>query len=176
MQLSAMRKQYSKQLQDIVEVELQEILSGIPLKLDYRQGWSEELCLADAMELNRERDIRSGFTNAGIHRDDLRFMSEGRIASEILSRGQSKRLCLALLLATLKLVSKSSQSRIILLIDDLHSELDSTAQSIVYQQFIDMDLQMFISNIDSAVPQAINKKEFKLFHVEHGIIKPRNFS
>jgi len=176
MQLSAMRKQYSEQLQDIVEVELKEILSGIPFKLDYQQGWPEELCLADAIKLNRKRDIRSGFTNAGIHRDDLRFMSQGKISSEILSRGQSKRLCLALLLAALKVVSKTSQSRIILLIDDLHSELDSNAQSIVYRQFIDMNLQMFISNIDSAVPQANHGKEFKLFHVEHGIIRPRNFS
>jgi recombinational DNA repair ATPase RecF len=62
------------------------------------------------------------------------------------------------------------------LIDDLHSELDATAQEIVYQQFIDMGLQIFISNIDSAVPAAFSGKEFKLFHVEHGIIKPRNFS
>jgi DNA replication and repair protein RecF len=176
MHLSAMRRKYSKQLQAIVEVELQEILSGLSLELEYRQGWQEDLCLAEAIRNNRERDIRSGYTSAGIHRDDLNFMCQGRNASEILSRGQSKRLCIALLLAALKLVSKSRKNRIILLIDDLHSELDAAAQNMVYQQFINMDLQMFISNIDSSVPQAINGKEFKLFHVEHGIIKPRNLS
>jgi DNA replication and repair protein RecF len=174
--LSTMRREYCRQLQQIVEVELREILTGISLEIEYRQGWAEDHCLEDVIKTNRERDIRSGFTNAGVHRDDLRFMCQGRNASEILSRGQSKRLCLALLLAALKLVSKSRQSRIILLIDDLHSELDTTAQNIVYQQFIDMGLQMFISNIDSRVPAAISEKEFKLFHVEHGIIKPRNFS
>ena len=176
MVLSEMRKKYCAQLQTIIEVELQEILSGISLELKYQSGWEDELSLADAIKNNRERDIRSGFTNAGIHRDDLRFMLEGRNASEVLSRGQSKRMCLALLLATLKLVSKSRQSRIILLIDDLNSELDAAAQNSVYQQFMDMDLQMFISNIDSVVPETLNGKEFKLFHVEHGIIKPRNFS
>ena len=174
--LSAMRRDYCKQLQDIIEVELREIMSGLSLELEYQQGWADELCLDDAIKSNRERDIRSGFTNAGIHRDDLRFMSQGRNASEILSRGQSKRLCLALLLAALKVVGKSRQNRIILLIDDLHSELDSKAQSMVYKQFVEMDLQMFISNIDSAAPEVINQKEFKLFHVEHGIIRPRNFS
>lgn len=174
--LSAMRKKYCAQLQIIIEVELREILSGISLELEYRPGWSDELSLADATRSNRERDIRSGFTNAGIHRDDLIFLSEGRNASEILSRGQSKRMCLALLLATLKVVSKSKQNRIILLIDDLNSELDTTAQNMVFQQFMDMNLQIFISNIDNAVPQALGEKEFKLFHVEHGIIKPRNFS
>ena len=174
--LSVMRRQYCKQLQDIVEGDLCEILSGISLKLEYQQGWSEKLCLADTFKRNRERDIRSGFTNAGIHRDDVRFMSAGKNASEVLSRGQSKRLCLALLLASLKLVGKSRQNRIILLIDDLHSELDAKAQKLVYQQFSEMDLQMFISNIDSEVPDAVRAKEFKMFHVEHGIIKPRNFS
>ncbi len=174
--LRTMRSDYCKKLQGIVEVELCEILSGISLELVYQQGWPDDLSLEDAIKSNRERDIRSGFTNAGIHRDDLRFMSQGRNASEILSRGQSKRLCLALLLAALKVVSKSRQNRIILLIDDLNSELDSNAQNTVYQQLVEMDLQMFISNIDSAIPEPIRGKEIKLFHVEHGIIRPRNFS
>jgi DNA replication and repair protein RecF len=171
-----MRREYSGQLQKIAEVELQEILTGLSLEIEYRQGWAEDLCLGDAIKSNRERDIRSGFTNAGVHRDDIRFKCQGRNANEILSRGQSKRLCLALLLAALKLVSTSRQDRIILLIDDLHSELDATALNIIYQQFIGMGLQIFISNIDSIVPSALEGKEFKLFHVEHGIIKPRNFS
>jgi len=174
--LSKMRRDYCIKLQAVVEVELCEILSGISLELEYQQGWPDDISLVDATRINRERDIRSGFTNAGIHRDDLSFLSQGRNASEILSRGQSKRLCIALLLAALKVVSKSRHSRIILLIDDLNSELDSNAQNIVYQQLVDMDLQMFVSNIDSPVPEAISGKEIKLFHVEHGIIRPRNFS
>lgn len=176
LRLSAMRRKYCAELQAIVEVELQQILSGISLELEYRQGWPEEFSLPESIGNNHDRDIRAGFTSTGIHRDDLRFLSGGRNASDILSRGQSKRLCLALLLAALKVVSKSRKTRIILLIDDLHSELDVSAQNMVYQQFIDMDLQMFISNIDNAVPLALSGKEFKLFHVEHGIIKPRNFS
>jgi len=176
LKLNAMRRDYCKKLQATVEGELSEILSGISLELEYRQGWPDDLSLLDATRNNRDRDIRSGFTNTGIHRDDLKFMSQGKNAIEILSRGQSKRLCLALLLASLKVVSKSRQDRIILLIDDLNSELDSKAQNIVYQQLVNMDLQMFISNIDSLVPEAIMGKEIKLFHVEHGIIRPRNFS
>jgi hypothetical protein len=39
-----------------------------------------------------------------------------------------------------------------------------------------MDLQLFVSNIDGVVPTGIEAKEFKWFHVEHGIIKPRIFS
>ena len=174
--LNEMRRDYCQKLLSIVEVELSDILSGISLELEYQQGWPDDLSLVNVLESNRERDIRSGFTNAGIHRGDLKFMSQGRNASEILSRGQGKRLCLALLLGALKLVRQSKQNGIILLIDDLHSELDKKAQNIVYQQLVDMDLQMFISNIDSAVPEAIGGKEIKSFHVEHGTIRPQNFS
>ena len=174
--ISAMRSLYCQQLQKIIETEFKEILTDLPLKLEYRQGWPDDYSLAEAFDVNRERDIRAGFSHVGIHRDDIGFLSEGRNVSEIFSRGQSKRLCLVLLLAALKLVGKERAGRIILLIDDLNSELDATSQNIVYRQFKAMDLQLFISNIESTVPQVFGGKEFKLFHVEHGIIKPRNFS
>ena len=93
-----------------------------------------------------------------------------------MSRGQSKRVCLVLLLAILRLVNEASQCPVILLIDDLHSELDSHAQNLVYQKLLEMNIQLFISNIEPLVPDALSAKEFKMFHVEHGIIKPRNFS
>ncbi len=176
LKISTMRRQYCEELQNILALELEKILSGLSLELDYQQGWPENQELANALKAHRERDIRSGFTGTGIHRDEIDLKSAGRKVGEVLSRGQSKRLCLALLLAILKLVRKSQQTRIILLIDDLHSELDQEAQNIIYGQLAVMDLQLFISNIDSAIPGSLRTKEFKMFHVEHGIIKPRNFS
>jgi DNA replication and repair protein RecF len=176
LKISAMRLGYCEALGEILSDELGKILSGLALELGYQQGWPQQQDLAEALDKIRERDIRAGFTSIGIHRDDIDLTSGGRKVGEFVSRGQSKRLCLALLLAVLKLVSKNQQNRIILLIDDLHSELDQESQDLVYEQLADIDLQLFISNIDSSVPRAINVKEFKLFHVEHGIIKRRNFS
>jgi len=83
---------------------------------------------------------------------------------------------MALLMASLKLVGQKTGKQIILLIDDLHSELDQTAQQKIYRQLTDMDLQLFVSNIDERLPEGLHTKEFKMFHVEHGTIKPRNFS
>ena len=142
----------------------------------YRQGWPEGVELKQALLDQRQRDIQSGFTNSGIHRDDLVMTSQGRKASEVLSRGQSKRLGIALVLAALRLVNKYSQQRIILLIDDLRSELDQAAQKRVYHQLLEMDLQLFISNIDGAASDALETKEFKMFHVKHGTIRPQNLS
>ncbi|UCH38457.1 MAG: DNA replication/repair protein RecF [Gammaproteobacteria bacterium] len=175
-ELYVMRKQYSEKLQLVIRDCFEEILEGIPLAIDYQQGWPDDTDLPQSLERSRERDIRLGFTGEGIHRDDLDLRSNGIRVGEVLSRGQSKRVCLVLLLAVLKLVSDASHSPVILLIDDLHSELDQHAQQLIYRQLLQMDLQLFISNIEQVVPAAIEAKEFKMFHVEHGIIRPRIFS
>lgn len=174
--LSQMRRDYVEILKRVVNDELKAITSGVRLELVYKPGWTEKDGLAEALSKARETDIRRGFTSVGIHRDDLCLISDGRNASEVLSRGQAKRLCLALILAILMIVKKGRDSGIILLIDDLNSELDPDARNSIYQQLLEMDLQLFISNIEAVVPSAFTSKEVKMFHVEHGIIKPRIFS
>lgn len=175
LEISRMRRHYSEALEKIVHTELAELVDGLELGLEYRPGWGARR-LADTLRRNRERDLHAGFTQYGIHRDDLRFESEQKLASEVLSRGQGKRLCLALLIGLLKLVGRAGQKQIILLIDDLHSELDLAAQTHIYQQLGGLDLQLFVSNIEARFPAAFDAKDVKMFHVEHGIIKPRNFS
>ena len=174
--LQEMRLREVRALQELVGEELSGLLSGIPIDMEYRCGWPADLDLAEALTQQRARDIRSGFTNVGVHRDDLLFRSDNHKADEVLSRGQIKRLSLALLLASLKRVGQGTGKRIVLLIDDLHSELDADAQQKIYRQLLDMDIQLFVSNIEARLPDGMDAKEFKMFHVEHGTIKPRNFS
>ena len=176
LQIDLMRRNQCSGLRGIFEQELEGLLQGIPVELEYQSGWPSDKGLDQAMREQRHKDIRSGFTTQGIHRGDLVLSSRGRKVGEVLSRGQSKRLGLALMLAALKLVNDNNSQRIILLIDDLHSELDTEAQTRVYRQLLDMDLQLFVSNIDNAVPEGLEAKEFKMFHVEHGTIRPQNFS
>ena len=176
MRLSRLRSHYCEQLNSLMSEQTSGILENLSITLEYQQGWPQSEKLEDSLEKYRARDIKAGFTSCGIHRDDLRILSRGRPVMETLSRGQSKRLCLALILSALKLVNEKAPGQIILLIDDLHSELDESAQSMVYDQLDNMDLQLFISNIDESVPKPVAAKEFKMFHVEHGMIKPRKFS
>ncbi|MDC1287684.1 DNA replication/repair protein RecF [Gammaproteobacteria bacterium] len=175
LQLHRMRRQQCVELGELITTEFSDLLHDIPVEIEYRKGWPEGIDLAQALVAQRQRDIQSGFTNAGIHRDDLLITTKGIKATEVLSRGQSKRLCLALLMASLEMVSRSTGKRIILLIDDLHSELDISAQQRVYQKLSAMDLQLFVSNIGRNPPEGL-AKDFKMFHVEHGTIKPRIFS
>jgi DNA replication and repair protein RecF len=176
MRLSQMRRDYCEILRVVVDNELQAIMEGVPMELVYQPGWSGKAGLGEALNKARDTDIRRGFTSVGIHRDDLRLLSDGRNANEVLSRGQAKKLSLALVLGLLKIVGKGKKSGIILLIDDLSSELDQEAQNSIYHQLLEMDLQLFISNIEAVVPSGFTSKEVKMFHVEHGTIKPRKSS
>ena len=171
-----MRERYAVELTEIIETELKGLVEDLPVVSLYQPGWSRDKTLSEALIADRERDRKAGFTHSGIHRDDMKFSLGANPAAEVLSRGQSKRFCLALILTALKLVLRYSSKQIILLIDDLQSELDTKAQDLIYHQLQQLDVQLFISNIEPTVPTPLQGKEFKMFHVEHGTIGPSNFS
>ena len=173
--IDQMRRRYAKELADLLITNFSGLLSDIPARIAYHPGWSQDLDLLEVLKHDRERDRRAGFTHSGIHRADLKFEVDGKPVDEVLSRGQSKRFCLALMLAALKLVGRYSDKRILLLIDDLHSELDTEAQALIYRHLEHLDVQLFVSNIESSVPAPLATKEFKMFHVEHGTITAQNF-
>ncbi len=173
MVLHNMRIEYCKKIAKTVNLELSDLVSDMNISLHYQQGWKNGLTLAESLRNARGRDISSGFTNIGIHRDDLLILSDARPATDILSRGQIKRLSLALMVAELKIVSKQCAQEIILLIDDLRAEMDESAQRKIYQALFEIDLQLFVTNIDGKPNRSLEGKDFKMFHVEHGMIKVR---
>lgn len=173
MALHELRSNYCQIISDLLANEISDLLTGMSISLKYQQGWKQNTSLLQSLKTNRDRDIRSGFTNSGIHRDDLVILANAEPAADVLSRGQLKRLSLALLMASLRVVKAKSHRPIILLIDDLHAEMDKTSQKKTYEELLEMDLQLFITNIEASIPEPIKSKDFKWFHVEHGMIKSR---
>ncbi|MFV2031227.1 MAG: DNA replication/repair protein RecF [Gammaproteobacteria bacterium] len=165
------RRQYTALISNMLAEQMNDLLGDLNISLDYRAGWPAEIDLQRCLQINRDKDIKSGFTNFGVHRDNIRIFADGSPAAQTLSRGQVKSLCLAMLITALKLVRAENDRPMILLIDDLCSELDKTTQQQVFQQLLDLGIQMFITNIESLIPSAFRGKDFKMFHVEHGIIK-----
>ncbi len=174
--LQEMRSQYCSEINYILNHDLASLVSDVNLSIEYRQGWNLELGLQKSLLETRDRDIRRGFTSRGIHRDELLILSDKQLASEVLSRGQIKRVSIALLVASLKIVHRLKKAAVILLIDDLGAELDKSAQQIVYKVLSDINVQLFVTNIDKELPDVLQSKEYKMFHVEHGIIKPQKIS
>ncbi len=87
-------------------------------------GW-----ILEYLKENRERDIITGHTHIGPHRDDFTVSVKNEKttvieASRFLSRGEIKLLLLSLKLIEVSFLSKNQERDIILLIDDIFAELD----------------------------------------------------
>lgn len=104
---------------------------------------------AEEMRKARVRDVASGHTQIGPHRDDLEFLLEGRPIVEHASRGEYRTILLALKMIEMDFFSEDG-GRPILLLDDVFSELDHERQKFLLEKV--SAFQTFITTTkDSAV-------------------------
>lgn len=137
--------------------------------LHYQPGWRrEELPLADALLLARERDILTGHTSAGPHRADWRIEFGLVPGRDALSRGQAKLAALAALLAQAQHHADHARDWPIVVLDDLASELDQAHQQRVLSWLAGTDAQVFISGTDRPVALDRLALSAQMFHVEQG--------
>jgi DNA replication and repair protein RecF len=87
-------------------------------------GESPRDALARRLEETAEKEVWSGSTLVGPHRDDLVFGLDGRDMSGFASRGQQRTAILAFKLAELDLLTEQDGQPPLLLLDDVFSELD----------------------------------------------------
>ena len=96
-------------------------------------------------EQHRESDIQRGFTQRGPHNDDLILRISDRSAKEFASQGQQRAIVLALKIAQIESLSDRLQSRPILLLDDVSSELDRTRAQQLFEFLSRFDGQVFLT-------------------------------
>jgi len=169
--LDQYRQRYVDRLQQClpdVAVQLAPSL-GAPL-LHYSPGWRrDELSLADALLLARERDGSNGFTSVGPHRGDWRIGFSALGEGEAFSRGQAKLAALCCLMAQAADVAAHNDGEWpVILLDDLASELDRTHRSRVLDCLRAGQAQVLVSGTD--IPEGLNDAA-AVFHVEHGRVR-----
>ena len=147
-------------------------MSGLELR--FRQGWDKKLSFEEALEQSRDADVDQGYTHIGPQRADIRVTVDGHLAADTLSRGQQKLVICALKLAQGQLLAELGSIDCTYLVDDLPSELDQEHGRLVCDQLAKMKAQVFITciaqqDIDRLWPRP---GELKMFHVEHGIVRP----
>jgi DNA replication and repair protein RecF len=76
------------------------------------------------LESNLSRDIAAGFTTIGPHRDDFTITFKDEPVLAVASRGEMRTVVLALKLAELAYFERHTESKPLLLLDDVFSELD----------------------------------------------------
>ena len=102
--------------------------SAESLKLTY-QGAAEGDFGTNFLQLledNLNRDIAAGFTTSGPHRDDFIITFKGAPIATVASRGEMRTVVLALKMAELAYIERQTESRPMLLLDDVFSELDDS--------------------------------------------------
>lgn len=134
-------------------------------------GWKrQELSLSDALLLSRQRDLTLGYTSLGPHRADLKISLRDLPGREGLSRGQTKQLALALLLAQASHLAGLKGAWPVLQLDDLGSELDRHHQRRLLEVLAASGAQVLVTGTDAPVGLAAVGVDVAMFHVEHGRI------
>jgi DNA replication and repair protein RecF len=161
------RAYYLDRLQPYVDEAMSHFFGDIGIRIRYAPGWSGDRPLLQVLKDERAADIRWGFTQAGPHKGDFALLMNGRPVRAFLSRGQTKVMAYALLLAQASFLATTADPACVL-IDDLPSELDSDNRQRLMNYLASLRCQCFITAIhhqDLAVAPA---DDTAMFHVEHG--------
>jgi DNA replication and repair protein RecF len=144
--------------------------SGLPeVEVSYRQGWPKDKDYGDLLEQNWDKDREKGITQYGPHRADLTITVAGVPAKQIVSRGQQKFLSVLLKLAQAYLVQEKTAKPLVLLIDDIASEMDRYKLEIIASVMAGRDWQVFITAVEADhVKPFVSDGSSTMFHVEHG--------
>ncbi len=102
------------------------------LEIIYRSSAAED-AFEEMLSAARDRELAYGQTLVGPHRDDLRFMVNGRDMGVYGSRGQNRTIALSLKLAESQFIAAGSGDMPIMLLDDVFSELDAQRRSQLLQ-------------------------------------------
>jgi DNA replication and repair protein RecF len=137
------------------------------IKLDYKGdfvGKDQDQLIA----IYREKlslDVARQATTFGPHRDDLScLLDTGRgelLAKEIASQGQTRTFALALKLAALKLIEQACGEQVVLLLDDVDSELDSVRSKALFNIIHNVHYQVILTTTNKNL-QLINNSDVTL--------------
>jgi DNA replication and repair protein RecF len=163
--LTASRRQVVEALQPYWSRAVLE-LTGLEIQMSFHAGWDRQQSLQDSLTQHLTRDRERGSTGVGPHRADLSLRYQGKMAKEVLSRGQQKLTAVALALAQLEFLKDTVGLLPTVLLDDPSAELDQA------------HLERFIGRIQSLRTQLIVtalERNFgwfgapeSVFHVERG--------
>ena len=141
-------------------------LTDHEMELHYSRGWVQGLSLEEALHASRARDFQRGITHAGPHRGDISLRIKGKLARDVLSRGQQKLAAIAMTLAQLFLLREVTRIVPTLLLDDPAAELDRTRLKRFTKHVQDLSCQLVVTAL-SADLDPLGAPD-RSFHVEQG--------
>ena len=138
------------------------------IKVEYEKNVEAEK-FREQLYSKRNKDISSGTTSVGPHRDDLRFKVGGIDIRKFGSQGQQRTAALSLKLSEIRLIEQVTGEKPILLLDDVLSELDAGRQSWLLESIQDIQTLISCTGLDDFVNSRISLD--KVFRVKEGIVQ-----
>lgn len=160
------REAYVEKLRPYCHAAVRHFLGEVALELNLSTGWNPQQTLEEALRQELALDLRDGHTHSGPHKGDFSIIADGRAAKHYFSRGQSKLLVFALLLAQAHLLEECLGVQGCVLIDDLASELDSHNRGKLLQFIHLRQGQFFITSTEP--PTMAGIEDAAVFQLEHG--------
>ena len=162
------RSQFLTELNEIV-CDIHKSISGgrENLVLQYEPS-AEAECLRRELSGAQEKDLRTGMTSFGPHRDDISFLINGTDIRKYGSQGQQRTSALSLKLSEIELVKRLIHDTPVLLLDDVLSELDSNRQNYLLNSIHDIQTIITCTGLDEFVKNRFHIN--KVFFVKEGTI------
>ncbi|GJM08049.1 MAG: DNA replication and repair protein RecF [Lysobacteraceae bacterium] len=170
-QITEQRRNYIEQLVPVFASVVEGLTSKLDVNLKFYQGWGEGQSLADRLAQGRVEDRNRGHMISGAHRADLKVIDEHGTVVRRYSRGQTKVVALALVLAQLQLHTTLTGKKAVLCLDDVAAELDGLHQQRLFSWLDNERPQVFATSVNRPEQLDAWTGEVAVFHVEHGKIR-----
>ena len=170
-QIAVLREDYLRRLEPFFLQIVSSLMETTDYQLHYRRGWHRDIELLAALQRDREKDVKYGYTQSGPHKADFVLWMNGHPAQQIASRGQMKLLVIALILAQVRMMQQPDGNLATILIDDIASELDEARKKFLLDFLLDMQAQLFITTTDLKLLSAGADANATLFAIEQGCIQ-----
>ena len=166
------RKEFIEQVNEIVSNIHYKLTGGREeLKLIYEPS-NGNFSFEQAIERNKEKDMRLKSTSVGPHRDDICFMVKNLDIRRFGSQGQQRTAALSLKLSEIELVKRIIKDKPVLLLDDVLSELDKHRQNYLLDSIGDIQTLITCTGVEDFVNKRFSIN--KIFHVQNGQVAREN--
>ena len=126
------------------------------LALTYQPNITNPDDYLNIMQKSHERDVISGTTSMGIHKDDILFTINGIPARNFGSQGQQRTAALSAKLAEIEIMRHGAKSTPVLLLDDVLSELDGSRQRFLLTQIRDLQTILTCTGLEDVLAKGIS--------------------
>ena len=126
------------------------------LSLAYQPNVTDPNDYLNIMQKSHERDVISGTTSMGIHKDDILFTINDIPARNFGSQGQQRTAALSAKLAEIEIMRHGTKSTPVLLLDDVLSELDGSRQRFLLTQIRDLQTILTCTGLEDVLAKGIN--------------------